>query len=99
MNSFNNDIIFSEEKPILKVILDTDYSKDVRIAMSEGTELAKHKTKNPILVFVIEGKIDFKLDDKSFILTRGELLSLEPNIEHSLLAREKSVIRLTIIKV
>lgn len=98
MDSFNKELLFSESKPLLKVILETQFTKEVRISMEKATELKAHKTPFPILIHLLEGSIELNVQGQSYQLNSGDVLPIEGDIEHSLKANERSVIRLTIFK-
>ncbi|MDO4230081.1 MAG: cupin domain-containing protein [Capnocytophaga sp.] len=96
--SFNDNLVFSEEKITTQVILESDFSKEIRIAMSKGQIMKEHQTKFPIVVQILEGKIDFGVRDEVFSMQKGSIIALEGNIPHNLIAIENSVIRLTLSK-
>lgn len=96
--SFNTDLIFDEKKVDVRLILESEFSKEVRIAMQKEQEMKAHQTKFPIIVHVLEGIVDFGVDGKTHRLEKGSILSLKGGILHSLLAKEKSVIRLSLSK-
>ena len=96
--SIYKDLDFHENKPVLKILMETRSSKEIRIVFKKGVELKEHKTNSPILVQVFEGSISFSVENEVLSLNKGEMVSLEPNISHSLKALEESVVRLTIYK-
>jgi len=99
MGSFNEDVNFNSDKPQLKVIIDSKHSKEVRIVMSKGSELKEHQTPFQILVHVLVGNIDFTHGGVTQSLEEGRIISLEPDIPHSLIANDNSIIRLSLIKI
>lgn len=68
----------------------------VLIAMRSGTLMKQHQTINPISFQVIEGRIKFNTNTKSVTLTKGQLLTLHPEIPHDLEALEESAFLLTL---
>lgn len=78
----------------VKPIMDNKVSKVVQFSFPKGKLLDKHKTSSAILVSVISGKVRFQAEEE-VILESGQLLSLEPNVEHSVEALEDSVMLLT----
>jgi quercetin dioxygenase-like cupin family protein len=92
------DLEFNEKKPLIKVLLETPFTKEIRIAMHRGTEMKKHKTSFPIVVEIVDGTIDFGVHNEILNLQKGSLISLESNVPHDLKALEDSVIRLTLTK-
>jgi len=92
------DLEYHPEKPLVKVLFETSFTKEIRIAMQEGTEMKEHKTPFPIVVEMIEGKVDFGVNNEVLHLKKGNLIALEPSVPHDLKAIENSVIRLTLTK-
>jgi quercetin dioxygenase-like cupin family protein len=68
----------------------------VLIAMHSGTLIKQHQTINPISLQVIEGRIKFNTHTNSVTLTKGQLLTLHPEIPHDLEALEESAFLLTL---
>lgn len=89
---------FNQKKPMIKVLLETDFTKEIRIAMQKGTQMKEHKTKFPIVVNVVEGHIDFGINGEVLQLSKGNLIALEGSVPHNLIANEDSIIRLTLTK-
>lgn len=92
------DLEYNPKKPVVNVLFETSFTKEIRIAMQEGTEMKEHKTPFPIVVELIEGKVDFGVNNEVLHLKKGNLLALEPSVPHDLKALENSVIRLTLTK-
>lgn len=92
------DLEYNPKKPLVNVLFETSFTKEIRIAMQEGTEMKEHKTPFPIVVELIEGKVDFGVYNEVLHLKKGNLLALDPSVPHDLKALENSVIRLTLAK-
>ena len=48
--SIYQDLEFNENKPAIKAILETDFTKEIRILMRENQEMKEHQTPFPIVV-------------------------------------------------
>ncbi|WP_026777436.1 cupin [Polaribacter sp. Hel_I_88] len=92
------DLEFNEKRPLIKVLFETPFTKEIRIAMHRGTEMKKHKTSFPIVVEIVDGTIDFGVDNEVLNLNKGSIISLDSSVPHDLKALEDSVIRLTLTK-
>tara|TARA_R110002050_G_scaffold270252_3_gene413262 strand:+ start:37 stop:378 length:342 start_codon:yes stop_codon:yes gene_type:complete len=92
------DLEYNPKKPLVNVLFETSFTKEIRIAMQEGTQMKEHKTSFPIVVQVIEGVIDFGVNNEVLHLKKGNLIALEPSVPHDLKALENSVVRLTLTK-
>lgn len=93
-----NDLEFNEQKPLIKVLFETSFTKEIRIAMHKGTKMKEHKTSFPIVVQIVDGEIEFGVNNESLHLYKGDLIALDGNVPHDLVALENSVIRLTLTK-
>ena len=96
--SLSKNIEYKENKPAIQVLLDTESTKEIRIAMRTGQVMKEHKTPFPIVVEIFDGQIDFGVNGTIHQLTKGDLVSLEGNVPHDLTARADSVIRLSLNK-
>lgn len=92
------DIEYNENKPLITVLFETDFTKEIRIVMQKGITMKEHKTSFPIVVEVIEGEIDFGVLKQTSRLIKGDLVALQGGIPHDLKANKDSIIRLTLTK-
>ena len=97
-SSFNKDVVFTSEKVSVKVILETSFSKEIRILLKKGQEMKEHKAPYPIVIHVIEGEINFGIEGNITHLSKGDIITLEANISHNLIGLKDTVIRLTLSK-
>lgn len=98
IESFNNEIEFDEIRVKTKVIVETSFSKEIRILMKSGQVMKEHKTPYPILIHLLEGNIELGVQGKIHLMNSGDILSLDGDIPHDLTARENSIIRLSLSK-
>lgn len=96
VRSFNEEPVFNDNKVNARLILETPFSKELRISLKTGQTMIEHKTSFPILVHVLSGKINFGVHGKVTTIQTGDILSLEGDVPHDLKALEDSVVRLTI---
>ncbi|MBB6463948.1 cupin domain-containing protein [Flammeovirga kamogawensis] len=93
-----NELVFNEKKPLITVLFETHFTKEIRIAMQKGTVMKEHKTSYPIVVQIVKGAIDFGVQGEILDLNEGKILALDGGVPHDLRAKEDSVIRLTLTK-
>ncbi|MBB6002711.1 cupin domain-containing protein [Arcicella rosea] len=98
MGSFNENIEFDENKVKTKVIVETSFSKEIRIALMRGQNMKEHKTPFPILIHLLDGSIELGVEGKIFSMKKGNIIALEGNIPHDLTANENSIVRLSLSK-
>ena len=97
-SSFIENLNFSNEKVVTKVVLETSFSKEIRILLKKGQVMKEHKAPFPIIVHLLEGKIEFGIENNINHLNKGDILSLDANVPHDLKAMEDSIVRLTLSK-
>ena len=78
-------------------IFKSDSITIVLIGMHENAELKTHKANGHIMVQVLDGKIDFKTETKITVLKKGQMIALQQNIPHSVLAATESFFLLTVV--
>lgn len=96
--SFTADVVFTNEKIQTKVILETSFSKEIRILLAKGQFMKEHKAPFPIIIHVLEGSIDLGFDQQVQKMNTGDLITLDANVPHDLRANEDANIRLTLSK-
>ncbi len=94
--SLIKDLEYNENKPAIQVLLNTETSKEIRIAMKKDQVMKEHKTPFPIVVEIFEGKVAFGVNGIIHNLDKGDLVALEGNVPHDLLAIEDSTVRLSL---
>ncbi|HEY8397541.1 MAG TPA: cupin domain-containing protein [Flavihumibacter sp.] len=96
--SFSEAIEFDEDRVKTKVIVETSFSKEIRILLKKGQVMKEHQTPYPILIHVLKGQIELGVQDKKFSMNDGDIIALDGGIPHNLSAAEDSVVRLTLSK-
>ncbi|PKH50710.1 cupin [Tenacibaculum sp. Bg11-29] len=96
--SFLKDIKFSDNKPVVSLLLDTDFSKEIRVVFKKGQTMEDHQAPFAIIVQVVKGCIDFGVNEEVNQLNVGDMISLKPQVVHNLTATEESIVRLTLSK-
>ncbi len=92
------NIEYNDEKVAISVLFETETTKEIRIVFKKGQLMKKHQTKFPITVQIVEGAIDFGVNDTTHNLVKGNIVALEGSVPHDLLAIKDSVVRLTLSK-
>lgn len=97
--SMLDELAFNDKRPATKVMLNTDFTKEIRIALKKEQIMKEHKTSFPIVVQLLEGDLHFGVGQEIHHLKKGDLIALESNVLHELRAIEDSIVRLTLVKV
>ncbi|SHG40223.1 hypothetical protein SAMN05444396_11116 [Flavobacterium segetis] len=96
--SLRKEIEYNEAKVAITVLMETETAKEIRILFRKGQEMKEHKAGFPITVEIHQGSITFGAEGEKMILKTGDLIALDANIPHNLLADEDSIVRLTLSK-
>lgn len=68
----------------------------VLIGLKRNAGLKPHKANGVISVQVLEGKIDFNTEEQNSVVEKGQMITLQKNIIHSVEAQEESFFLLTL---
>ncbi len=98
IKAFNDKLEFNDKRIVTSVVIESSFTKEIRILLKEGQTMKEHKTPFPILVHVLEGAIDFGVEGTIHSLKKGEIVTLEGGVKHDLFAKEDSMVRLTLSK-
>lgn len=96
--SFSENLEFNDHKIVTKLLLETSFSKEIRILLKQGQVMKEHKAPFPIIVHVLEGEIDFGIEGKVQVLPKGAIITLAGHVPHDLTAKQNSIVRLTLSK-
>ncbi len=67
------------------------------VGINPGGELRPHHAEGPITLQVLEGEIDFRVEDQTSRLTAGTLFALEGGITHGVRSEKGAVFLLTVV--
>ena len=79
-------------------VFKSDIITIVLIGMRENAELKEHTAIGNITVQVLEGEINFVAEQQILSLAKGQMITLEANIPHSVTALKDSFFLLTLVK-
>ncbi|MDB4335154.1 cupin domain-containing protein [bacterium] len=96
--SLSSNIQYNSDKPNIERLLDTPFSKEIRIVFKAGQIMKEHTAPAPIVVEMFEGALDFGVEGKVHHLVKGDMLTLDAKVPHDLKATEDSIVRLTLSK-
>ncbi len=77
-------------------IFKSETMRIVLIGLHENAELQSHDADGVISVQVLEGKINFTTQQQSSLMEKGQMIALQENITHSVIALTDSFFLLTL---
>jgi len=96
--SFLDNLPNNDKDLKVEMLLQTNFTKEIRLTFKNGGKMPAHQSPYPIIVQVLKGKIDFGVNGENQTMITGDLIHLEGAIPHDLHALEDSVVRLTLSK-
>lgn len=95
--SFMKDLAFGD-KPKILPLLETPFSKEIRICMAKGNMMKEHTAPGAITIMLLRGKLAIGSQGEETVLDEGDMVYFEPKVPHSLEAIEECVVRLVLSK-
>ncbi|HIQ57208.1 TPA: DUF542 domain-containing protein [Candidatus Gracilibacteria bacterium] len=100
-SKFLENIEYNDKKPVIKMMLESHFTKEIRIVFKAGQIMKKHQTPFPIVVELIEGVLDFGIYNKEggidiLHFEKGDMISVSAGIPHDLTAISNCIARLTL---
>lgn len=86
---------FQADRIGVTVLSDIGSARVVLFAFEAGQELKEHETSSQILVQVVRGRIDFTAAGQTITARTGTLLQLEAGVRHSIVARSRAAVLVT----
>lgn len=79
-----------------KTLIKDHRQRITMVALHKGAKVASHQANGAISVQMIDGKMRFITPLKTVLLEKGQILTLQPKIQHSMEAPEEAVFLLTL---
>jgi quercetin dioxygenase-like cupin family protein len=100
---FLDNIQYNDNAPAIDMLLESDFTKEIRIVFKAGQTMQKHQTPFPIVVELVKGTLDFTVydgtkDPEKLNLEAGDIISVQAGIPHDLSATSDCIARLTLSK-
>ncbi|TRX71192.1 cupin [Carboxylicivirga sp. M1479] len=96
--SLTSQVTHKDNKPHIQALLETPFSKEIRIVFKKGQIMKEHSAHTPIVVEIFKGEIDFGVNNEIHQLTEGDILTLNGKVPHDLKATKDSIVRLSLSK-
>ncbi len=89
---------FSADSIVSKTLLDKAEGTITLFAFDVGQRLSEHQTPFDAVVQIVEGKAKLTIGGKAVEVGAGEIIVMPANVPHSVLAKEKFKMLLTMIR-
>lgn len=96
VKSFFRKIEYNDTKPAVEVLLESDFTKEIRIVFRKDQIMKEHKTPFPIVIEIVQGDVEFGAKGNRELLKIGDIVALEGGVPHDLKAHSDSIVRLTL---
>ena len=98
VHGISDQIEAGSDKVHFKQIFSNENGGVVLVAFKAGQKLDTHKAPAEVMVSVLEGEIEFTIQDKAHTIKAGEFLLLGADVPHSVLAKADSKMMLVKVK-
>lgn len=98
VHGISDQIEVGSDKVHFKQIFSNENGGVVLVAFKAGQKLDTHMAPAEVMVSVLEGEIEFTIQDKAHIIKAGEFLLLGADVPHSVLAKADSKMMLVKVK-
>ncbi len=96
IDQIKNETTWTDSDRNSVTIFKSETMRIVLMGMHENAELKPHKANGVISVQVLEGKINFIAEQQHSLLEKGQMIALQENITHSVIALTESFFLLTL---
>ena len=98
VHGISDQIEAGSDKVHFKQIFSNENGGVVLVAFKAGQKLDTHLAPAEVMVSVLEGEIEFTIQDKAHTIKAGEFLLLGADVPHSVLAKADSKMMLVKVK-
>jgi len=91
-------IEYSHDSIVSKTILDTPAGTITLFAFDKGQKLSEHTAPYNAVVQVLDGSAELTIGGKNVTVPTGHIIIMPANVPHSVLAKEKFKMLLTMIR-
>ena len=94
----NGQIEADDAKVVSHVIFETSNGGVLLLALIAGQKLDKHLAPAELMVNVLEGEIEFTMDENVHSMRKGEFILVGADVPHSVVAKSDAKLMLVRIK-
>jgi len=90
-------VAVAADSTVSRTVLKAAGARLVLFAFDAGQELTEHTAAMPVLLQVLDGRLQVTADDREVLLAPGGVVHLDARVPHSVLALEPSRLLLTML--
>lgn len=94
----SHELDYKEGDVVTKNVLSNDNGSVTLLAFDYNAMIARHSVPSDVLVTVIEGAVEFEVEDQRHKLDTGDAMVLPANTPHTVIALDKAKVVLVRIK-
>ena len=87
--NIKNDLIFNLSRPSILSLAKHEHSQVFVVGLIKDQVLAKHKTAIPAVLLVLQGSLQFKMNDEIIMLKKDDVYHIPVNTEHEVTGVEE----------
>ena len=88
---------YQDGSVVSRTLLKSDAGNLTIFAFDKGEQLSEHTTPHDAIVWVIDGRVEIKIQDQAFPLEKGDFIRLPAQIPHAVFATEKMKMALVLL--
>ncbi|MDE5567322.1 MAG: cupin domain-containing protein [Muribaculaceae bacterium] len=93
-----DELKYVDGEVVTKDVFSNDNGSVRLLAFDKGVMLARHSVDSDVMVYVIEGEVEFEIDDQRHHLISGNSILMPANTAHTVLALDKAKVILIRIR-
>ncbi|VEU80464.1 cupin domain-containing protein [Haploplasma axanthum] len=97
IKQLENEVSYQPNQVSSKTIAQNKYVSITLFSFDKDEEISAHKSKGDAMVTILDGKSKITIDDKEYVLSKGETIVMPAGIPHALFAVEKFKMILTVV--
>ena len=97
-NFSNGKIVFQSEGIVGKLLKNTNSCEFVQLNIGENKIIESHVLNVPVSFFVIQGYAELTIDEKKYILTTGDLISVDSGLTRAWINKGEQELKLLAVK-
>ena len=96
--NLSKELDYKDGDVVAKNVVSNDNGSVTLLAFDYNAMIARHSVASDVLVYVIEGAVEFEVEDQRHKLETGDAMVLPANTPHTVVALDKAKVVLTRLK-